>query len=299
MRKYLAGLALGLFASASYAQSVVTFDVVFDTVYEASGAFTPNLTPIVVGAPGGPFSPTGGVAPSLTGTVTISAVPSATQIAGGTAVNNIVLNGSWSTQSGFSPSNGWSVHSYTNAEFDLYSQDPTPSYTYTEFVFPPTPTDWIIRTGTAIDGLLSDSGPNTPCPENGGFAGFGCFSTNPMIQFQSGLAVWNGASSNFPTLADAGWHPLVSGSYSQTNAGSGLGHDNGLDGFFMDTILDTNTNTIAPGGKVRIVMTSTSGNTMYVVEGTVVSSVIPVPAAVWLFGSALGLLGFVRRRVTV
>jgi hypothetical protein len=29
------------------------------------------------------------------------------------------------------------------------------------------------------------------------------------------------------------------------------------------------------------------------------TAVIPVPAAVWLFGSALGLLGWIRRRATV
>lgn len=35
----------------------------------------------------------------------------------------------------------------------------------------------------------------------------------------------------------------------------------------------------------------------FVVEiGTVVPNVVPVPAAAWLFGSAFGLLGFVRRR---
>jgi hypothetical protein len=32
---------------------------------------------------------------------------------------------------------------------------------------------------------------------------------------------------------------------------------------------------------------------------TMVAQIVPVPAAVWLFGSALGLLGWVRRRVTV
>jgi len=29
---------------------------------------------------------------------------------------------------------------------------------------------------------------------------------------------------------------------------------------------------------------------------SLVANVVPVPAAVWLFGSALGLLGFVRRK---
>ena len=65
---------------------------------------------------------------------------------------------------------------------------------------------------------------------------------------------------------------------------------------YADLELDTiNNNTIVPGGIVRIIMMSSTGNTVYVVEG----SVIPVPAAAWLFGSALGLLAWVRRRVAV
>jgi hypothetical protein len=33
------------------------------------------------------------------------------------------------------------------------------------------------------------------------------------------------------------------------------------------------------------------------ITGTVTEAVVPVPAAAWLFGSALGLLGWVRRRM--
>ncbi len=38
-------------------------------------------------------------------------------------------------------------------------------------------------------------------------------------------------------------------------------------------------------------------STRYVVSGNV--SAVPIPAAVWLFGSGLGLLGWMRRKVTV
>ncbi len=296
MRKYLAGLVLSLFASASFAQepSVITFDVVFDRVLEASGAFAPNLGEVVDGPfnEGDPVTP-----PNLTGTVTLSAVPSSNQLSTA-GLNQIVLNGTWSSKSGFSPSSGWSDHAYDNAVFDLYSQGVgtpgTPaSYTATDFVSDPN--TWPIFGGTAVDGLISDHGPASLYGGNCPYL-FGCLSANPAIDFAEGTTVFDTGTSMavFPTLADAGWHPLVGGSYSQTNPGSGLGHDNGLDGFYFETALDVPNGSVPlPGGAVRIVMTSTSGSTMYVVEGRVV----PVPAAVWLFGSALGLLGWVRSRV--
>jgi hypothetical protein len=80
MRKILAGLALALASGATQAQSVITFDVQFDRGLEASGAFLPNLGPI---GPG-PFSsttPLGGIV-NLTGKVTLTAVPSGTQLVG-------------------------------------------------------------------------------------------------------------------------------------------------------------------------------------------------------------------------
>lgn len=37
----------------------------------------------------------------------------------------------------------------------------------------------------------------------------------------------------------------------------------------------------------------------YVVSGSLNGTVVPIPAAVWLFGSSLGLLGWIRRRLAV
>ncbi len=48
------------------------------------------------------------------------------------------------------------------------------------------------------------------------------------------------------------------------------------------------------GGDSFQLQTQTANNSIYKVNFT--TAVVPVPAAVWLFGSALGLLGWVRRR---
>ena len=51
----------------------------------------------------------------------------------------------------------------------------------------------------------------------------------------------------------------------------------------------------AGGGDSLQLQTQTGNNSIYKVNLT--TAAVPVPAAVWLFGSALGLLGWMRRRV--
>ncbi len=309
MKKLLAGLVLSAFAGPAFSQSVISFDVVFDTVYEASGAFGPTLTPVQPG----PFNAGPIAAPNLTATVTLSSVASGTQLTNANgALNQITLNGSFSTTSGYSPSNGWSTHTFNNATYDLYKPN---SYFALDFVS--SPTDWPIFTATAANGTLSDQGPASiyggTCPTFS-FPGVNCASaqsagtgngTSPAALFAPGTQIYNG-SAVFPTLANAGNYALIGGSYSQTNAGSGLGFENGMDAFAFQGVLDTaNTQGLGASqpyldgvngypGKVRFLTFSTSGNTAYMVEG----HIVPVPAAVWLFGSALGILGYARRRAT-
>ena len=102
MKQIISGLWLGLVASTSWAQTAITFDVVFHTVYEASGGFTPVLGPILPG-PFNNFDPI--PPPMLTGTVTLTLIDGTSQLAPGPAVNTITLNGSFSTESGFAPAN--------------------------------------------------------------------------------------------------------------------------------------------------------------------------------------------------
>lgn len=293
MKKYLAALMLILLANVSFAQSEIFFDVEFNKFYAASGGFVPDLTE---------FATTGPL--TLTGSVFLTAVASGTQLTGGNDANYITLNGQWNSAFAFQPPNTQQIFTYDNAKFGLFGDN---SYFANDF-FAANPQ--FISTGTSELGELADLGPaadlpggTCPLPDFGG--GFNCASAAPAIDFSAGTTVFNGVDSNFPTLADAGWHQLLSGTADQELVipGGGelldLSHDNGLDGFYFEGGLDTSVSgAIVPGGIVRIVMTSSTGNTMYVLEGTTIAP-IPVPAAVWLFGSALGLLGWVRRRATM
>jgi hypothetical protein len=284
-------------ASASFAQATVSFDVVFDTLYVAAGSPVPDLTQYDTDTP---FD--------LTGTVTITTASASTQVVGTSTNNNIVLNGSWNTEFAFNPPNTRQTFTYEDAVFDL-SGFPD-SWVANEF-FDDYPQPFF--SGTSIDGVLADWGPASlyggTCP----FTDFStnCQSANPFQDFPEGLPVWDAAAGGglgaplLPEYADAGFHALVSGTATATDIGTpSLSHDNGLDGIYFDTNLCAGGDLALCGGLpvaegiVRIVMTSASGQSMYVVEGTIAGNVVPVPAAVWLFGSALGLLAWVRRRVS-
>ncbi len=299
INRYLAGAALSLMATASFAQSTISFNVTFNKLLQASGGFLPNLydstnDPLGFGSTSPAFS--------ISGNVVLSAVPSSTFLTN-TGPNTITLNGSFSDNwPGVSPASTWLTHTYNNATFDLFQ---TGGKFANNFVVPePQP----IFIGTSASGLLSDHGPASQfggvCPFPA-FGVFNCGSAQPALAFGSGFTVFSAGAALYPTLGNLGQHDLIGGSYVRSGAGSGanfsIGHDNGLDGFYFSGQLCGPANnalcggqTITPGGVVRVVMTSSTANTYYVLEGTVV----PVPAAVWLMGSALGLLGLARRRVS-
>jgi hypothetical protein len=311
MKKVVSVLALGLCTTAANAQSVISFDVVFDQVYEASGSFTPNLTAITPG----PFNNNAPIAPpDLTAHVVLSAVASGTQLTNANgALNQITLNGSFSTTSGFSPSNGWSTHTFVDATFDLYKPN---SYFATDFVT--NPNDWPIFTATSTNGTLADHGPA------GNYGGtcpffFGCLSaasagtpagTTAFDLFDAGTPVFAGGAAVFPaSFRDSGNYGLLAGSVTQTNASTGLGFENGMDAFALQGVLDV-ANSQGNGesqlypdgvggrpGIVRIVTFSSTGNTAYVVEGRVVYSPVPGPATGLLLATALGVVApWVKRR---
>lgn len=294
MRKVITGLCLALVASASFAQSTITFNVDFHTVYAASGAFAPTLAPT---APG-PFNDNQPIPEvNLTGQVVLTAVASSTEILS-TAPNYITLNGSWTSESGFEPANTWSTWTYDNAQYDLGSGG---GFLATDVT--PASGDWPMQTATSdVDGLLSDYGQSaSPCP----VPFYGCLSPNPGVFFENGTAIYDTGTNTaiYPGFGGTGdYHLLLAGSSTATvnstsaPVSAGLSTSGGIDAFVADLILLGGT-TPAAGGTVRFLTFAESGNTAYMIEGTIVP--IPVPAAVWLFGSAIGLLGWMRRRANV
>lgn len=295
MRRYLTGLALSLVASASFAQSQITFDVDFHTVYAASGNFAPSLVP----TGDGPFNPGQmGSVINLQGSVVLTTNVSSAKltpngIGNPPGENTLTLNGSWSSESGNEPSNTWSTHTYDSAVYDFGTDSTTQGYVAVDFVS--SGNDWPLLAGTAVDGFTSDHGPASlysgTCPFF-----FGCQSANPFNLFPGGTTIFDTGTQTalFPEYADSGFLPQIGGTYTPGGFISSLSSSNGLDAIAFDfTLLGGQVPGI--GGTVRFLVFSDTASTAYMIEGTIV----PVPAAVWLFGSALGLLGWVRRRATV
>ena len=292
MRKIITGLVLSLLASTSYAQDSVTFDIDFHTVYAASGEFAPTLAAT---APG-PFNGSAPIPPvNLSGQITLTTVASSARLAPG-LTNTLTLDGSFTTESGWEPSGTWDTHTFSDAVFDFGTAVGEASeYVAIDFAGPSP--DWPMLAGTASDGLMSDHGPMGSCTFF-----FGCSSANAQELFAPGTEIFdvtaNGGlgASNFATYADAGFNPLIGGSATSLIDQGGIRADNGLDAISFDMVLEGG-QVPQLGGIVRFVIFSDTASTAYMVEGSIVEAV-PVPAAVWLFGSALGMLGWVRRRAT-
>ena len=313
------GLTTGLGVTVANAQSVISFDVVFDKVSEASGGFTSNLTDIS----SGPFNGNAAIVPpDLTAHVVLTATPGGTQLTNANgALNQITLNGSFSTVSGFSPAAGWSEHTFTDATFDLYKPN---SFFAADAA---AGNDWPIFTATSTNGALADHGPAAnyggSCPfaagclsaasagTPGGTTPFGLFfGGSREAPVTTGIAIFAGGAPVFPvSFRDSGNYPLIAGSATQTNPSTGLGYNNGMDAFALQGVLDVaNSQGNGPsqlypdgvGGRpgiVRILTFSSTGNTAYMVQGHVVYTAVPGPATGWLLATAVGVLvPWVKRR---
>jgi hypothetical protein len=111
------------------------------------------------------------------------------------------------------------------------------------------------------------------------------------------------------TLAkDPGWSCVDTVLVSCTGTLTGWGGDGYYTGLAIDGTTACLTNAAAPRCRVDVTQVSPSALTVAIRKAlgesagnayqsyTLHYSVVPVPAAVWLFGSALGLMGLVRRK---
>ncbi len=84
--------------------------------------------------------------------------------------------------------------------------------------------------------------------------------------------------------------------YGAAGPGTGTGPLCGLIGILtLDGVRYQLDGTLTAGGGDSLLLTIQTGNNS-IYEIALTTAVVPVPAAVWLFGSALGLLGWMRRR---
>lgn len=311
MRKAFLTVLAGLVAQVAVAESVIQFDVEFDTQMEASGAFIP----VLFTASPGEFNNFQPLPPStLVGTVTLTVDTVTGQLSNANgAINQIVLNGTFSTESGNSPASGWSVHSFSDAVFDLYKPD-----SYLAIDWTSDPDRWPAFTATNVAGKLADHGPASLYGGNCPFAG-GCRSAAsagtpngnaPFLLFEEFTPVFNsitGSPIYPPAWRDSGTHPRIAGEATQTFPAAGLGYNNGMDGFVFQGVLDA-TNALGNGafqpypdgvqgqpGKVRIIQFSSTGATAYAWVGNIVPTVpAPLPAGGWM---VLAMAGFLAPRV--
>jgi len=97
--------------------------------------------------------------------------------------------------------------------------------------------------------------------------------------------------ATFSTIVNAGDDTMC---YGAAGPGTGAGPLCGLIGILtLDGVRYELEGSIA--GNDLVLSVQTGNNSIYQINLTVAT--VPVPAAVWLFGSALGLLGWMRRRV--
>ncbi len=106
------------------------------------------------------------------------------------------------------------------------------------------------------------------------------------VNINSSVWNWTGVVANY-TVKDATTVPW----FDATNKTLNVGGATGIAGIVWD-LSQLGSGII----KANVAADSLAGNSAAAVSGTYTLQVIPVPAAVWLFGSALGLLGVARRR---
>ncbi len=275
MSKKYSLIGLGLAAALPLAAQAVT--VSYTTNLQGWGGSS--------AAAGGVQSTAGLVPTNLTAVVTISTLPSSTTL-DPAGPNSIVLNGSLSNVNLAAPPFARYTWTFTNATYN-------------------------IAAGPGYDsGFYAGAAP-------GPGQNFGGFCTPAMFCLDSG---WNanpvggaatGAGTTLNPAVDT-FGGLLAAGYQTTSALTLAGGTVSCVNALMAACAATVDGTVWDAFSARMTMNFGGPGPVSVVGGTLAMSMIgsssvfsvssvsavPVPAAVWLFGSALGVFGLVRRRIS-
>jgi hypothetical protein len=182
--------------------------------------------------------------------------------------------------------------------------------------------------GDIIDGIVSIDSDHIPSSDNGTTAKFYDLEMNLDFNVQDGYGTWSGWTTKYSSNSAAddirieiednhSNHDKFKMEDKSTRSGI-TGIDNGApktiayeklkfelqadnSSLFTDTSLPTDLNflDIANGlwpDKNTFELKFKSGGDELKLTGTLSSLAVPIPAAVWLFGSGLGVLGWFRRK---
>lgn len=124
----------------------------------------------------------------------------------------------------------------------------------------------------------------------------GAFRTATNSANANSFVQWDGAVANFTVVDNLAspannFTPSSVGGVPNYNASGPTGF-NAIVWDLTDFDESTGLGTI----KAYVALTTQTGNNSTMVTGTYTLNAVPVPAAVWLFGSALGVMGVLRRR---
>lgn len=154
--------------------------------------------------------------------------------------------------------------------------------------------------GTLVHTTQALGGVNAVCtPVLGGPTVTGqcsSFRTATNNANANSFVLWDGIAANFTVVDNLAspannFTPSSVGGIPNYNAGGAAGF-NGIVFDLSGFDESTGSGTIL----ARVALTTQTGNNSTAVTALYTLNAVPVPAAVWFFGSALGVMGFVRRR---